>query len=89
MLIVLGIGTAIFGTMQATLIMILSSEEVRGKVLGVITLIIGIGPLGTLSVGAVADIVNASFALGLNAIFGIVLLFFIVSRNRNLFNPIT
>ena len=89
MLIVLGIGTAIFGTMQATLIMILSSEEVRGKVLGVITLIIGIGPLGTLSVGAVADIMNASFALGLNAIFGIVLLFFIVSRNRNLFNPIT
>ena len=88
-LIVLGIGTAIFGTMQATLIMILSSEEVRGKVLGVITLIIGIGPLGTLSVGAVADIMNASFALGLNAIIGIVLLVFIVSRNRNLFNPIT
>jgi len=42
-----------------------------------------------LSVGAVADIMNASFALGLNAIIGIGLLIFIVSRNRNLFNPIT
>ena len=88
-LIFLGVGTAVFGTMQATLIMILSSEDVRGKVIGVITLIIGIGPFGTLSVGAVADIIDASFALGFNAILGIGLLIFIVSRNTNLFNPIT
>ena len=73
-LVILGLGTAGFGTMQATITMLVSSEEMRGRALGVISLAIGVGPLGAVITGAVASAYGAPFAIGLNAAIGLALL---------------
>ena len=74
MLVALGLGTAGFSTMQATLIMLVVREDMRGKALGVTSLAIGAGPIGALLVGAVASAASPGFALGLNALVGIAFL---------------
>ncbi len=65
-LIVAGLGTAGFGTMQSTIVVISASDEMRGRALGVVSLAIGAGPLGALLIGIVAE--NTSPATGI-AIF--------------------
>ena len=71
-LLILGVGGAGFGTMQSLIIMLVASEEMRGRALGVISLAIGTGPLGLLITGAVANIYSPSMAIGLNAGIGMV-----------------
>ena len=71
-LLVLGLGTACFATMQATIVMLLAKDEMRGRVLGVMSLAIGASPLGTLLVGWLASVVSPTFAIGLMSIMGIV-----------------
>ena len=73
-LFVLGFGTSGFSTMQSTLVMLRSREEMRGRALGVISLAIGAGPLGALMVGAIASMSSTPFAIGIDAVLGIVLL---------------
>ena len=73
-LLILGLGGAGFGTMQSLIVMLVSSAEMRGRALGVISLAIGTGPLGLLMTGAVADLFTPTTAIGLNAAIGIVAL---------------
>ncbi len=70
-LLVLGLGTSGFGTMQATIVMLLAKDEMRGRALGVVSLAIGAGPLGALMIGAIASVTDASFAIGVHAVLGI------------------
>ena len=72
LLLILGFGTAGFGTMQGTIIMLIAREDMRGRSLGIMTLAIGAGPLGALLIGAVADATSTSFAIGINAVIGLV-----------------
>ena len=46
----------------------------RGRALGVISLAIGAGPLGALMIGAIASMHSTPFAIGFDAVLGIVLL---------------
>jgi predicted MFS family arabinose efflux permease len=73
-MLILGIGTACFGTIQSTLVMLAANEEMRGRALGVISLAIGAGPLGSLLLGALADTISPVFALRVHALLGIMLL---------------
>ena len=73
-LLVLGLGTAGFSSMQATLVMLLAREDMRGKTLGIISLAIGTGPLGALLVGGMASSWGAALALRIDAVAGIVCL---------------
>jgi len=73
-LLCLGFGTAGFGAMQSTLVMLAAREEMRGRALGVLSIAIGTGPLGSLLVGAMASAVHPVFAIRMNALLGIVLL---------------
>ena len=73
-LLVLGLGTAGFSSMQATLVMLLAREDMRGKTLGIISLAIGTGPLGALLVGGMANSWDAPLALRVDAAAGIVCL---------------
>ena len=70
----LGLGMAGFATMQSTLILILAKDEMRGRALGVISLAIGAGPVGSLFIGAVANSVSPVFAIRAFALTGIVVL---------------
>ena len=45
-MLMLGLGTAGFGAMQATIILLVARDDMRGRGLGVITLAIGAGPIG-------------------------------------------
>ena len=71
-LIVMGLGGAGFGAMQATIILLAARDDMRGRALGVTSLAIGSGPLGALMVGAVASAATPAFAIGLNAVIGLV-----------------
>jgi MFS family permease len=66
MLLVLGLGTGAFGTMQSTIVILVAREEMRGRALGVVAVAIGVSPFGSLLVGGVAAAVSPSFAVGLN-----------------------
>ena len=71
-LLLVGLGTSMFVVMQPTLMVLFSKDEMRGTALGVVSLAIGSMPLGALLVGGVASARDPSFAIGLNAVIGIV-----------------
>lgn len=62
-----GLGRAGFSALQSGLILGRASDEMRGRVLGVLSLAIGTGPFGALEVGAVAQAFSASMSLAVNA----------------------
>ena len=67
MLLMVGVGLSGFATMQATIILISSAQERRGAALGVLSQCIGVGPIGTLAMGAVASLLNTQAAIGIGA----------------------
>ncbi len=73
-LFILGLGSAGFGTMQSTIVMLVAKEEMRGRALGVVSLAIGAGPLGSLALGAMADAISPIFALRMFALLGMLAL---------------
>lgn len=68
---ILGLGTAGFGTMQGTIVMLVAREDMRGRALGIMTLAIGAGPLGAITIGTVANATSAQTAMTINAILGL------------------
>ena len=73
LLLFLGIGTSGFGTMQSTIVLLVSKPELRGRALGVVTIAIGAGPIGSLIIGAVSEWIGSTNALMINSILGFVL----------------
>ena len=73
LLLILGVGTSGFGTMQSAIVLLVSRPELRGRALGVVTLAIGAGPIGSLVVGAVSEWIGPANALLFNSIIGLVL----------------
>jgi MFS family permease len=75
LLVVGGIGQAGFGTMQSAITMLEAPREMRGRMMGLLSVCIGVGtPLGTLEIGAVATSFSTQWALSVNAFAGILLL---------------
>ena len=72
-LLFLGIGTSGFGTMQSTIVLLVSKAELRGRVLGVVTIAIGAGPIGSLIIGAISEWIGAPNALMINSVIGFLL----------------
>jgi len=73
LLLFLGIGTSGFGTMQSTIVLLISKPELRGRALGVVTIAIGAGPIGSLIIGAVSEWIGSSSALMINSVLGFIL----------------
>jgi MFS family permease len=69
-LAMMGLGAAGFGTMQASMTMLVAHEDMRGKALGVVSLAIGAGPFGALLIGGTASLLGPSLALAVNAAIG-------------------
>ena len=70
-LFLLGLGTAGFGTMQSTIVVIAAREDMRGRALGVISLAIGAGPVGALLIGALAQVTSPPLAIAVFAALGL------------------
>ncbi len=73
-----GVGQAGFSTMQSTIAMLSAPQEMRGRMMGLLSVCIGAGtPLGTLEMGAIAT-VSAKWAISGNALAGLALVLPIV-----------
>lgn len=72
--LICGISLAGFSVMQATIMFLAARPEMRSRVMGVLTVGIGAGPLGMLHLGWLADWVGAAAAVQIMALEGLVAL---------------
>jgi MFS family permease len=63
MLLCAGMGMACFGTLQSTLVLLSTSDEMRSRVMGILVLAIGGDPLGQLQIGTLAEIFGVQATL--------------------------
>lgn len=67
-----GIGSAAFANMQTSLIILHAPSHVRSRLMGLLTVCIGMGPLGILLIGAVASQLGPLLAVDVLALSGLV-----------------
>ncbi|MCW5701226.1 MAG: MFS transporter [Bradyrhizobium sp.] len=73
-LLLTGLGGAGFATMQATLVYLAAPAEMRSRLLGVLTVCIGTGPIGFLWLGWLADRIGAHSATAVTGVLGLLAL---------------
>ena len=84
-----GIGEAGFDAMQSTITMLTAPPEMRGRMLGLVSIFIGAGtPLGTLEMGAIATI-NVQWAIFGNALLGLLLFLPVFLLTPLVWRPVT
>ena len=66
-----GIGSAAFANMQTSLIVLHAPPHIRSRLMGLLTVCIGMGPLGILLIGALADHFGPLLAVDIMAITGL------------------
>lgn len=69
-----GMASACFGIMQTTLIYLATPADMRSRVFGVLTACIGLGPLGFLHLGLLADAIGAPWATAVIGVEGLLAL---------------
>jgi MFS family permease len=69
-----GLGGAGFSIMQATLVYLSAPPEMRSRVLGVLSVCIGVGPIGFLALGGLADAIGAPWATAASGLTGLCVL---------------
>jgi predicted MFS family arabinose efflux permease len=67
-----GFGSAAFANMQTSLIVLHAPVHIRSRLMGLLTVCIGMGPLGILLLGAIADFVGPMLAIDMVAVIGFV-----------------
>jgi MFS family permease len=73
-LLLTGLGGAGFSTMQATLVYLAAPPEMRSRMLGVLSMCIGTGPIGFVALGLLADSIGAQWATAASGSVGLVCL---------------
>jgi MFS family permease len=68
-----GFGTAGFGNMQSTLMLTEAPPDMRSRLMGIVTVCIGTGPLGVLAIGAISDQIGPRGAVLVMAVAGLAL----------------
>jgi MFS family permease len=75
LLTVSGIGQAGFGTMQSSIVLLTSPPQMRGRMMGLLSVFIGIGnPLGALEIGVLATAFGTQWAISASALAGLLLM---------------
>ena len=74
LLMLAGVAFSGFLTMQSTLMLLGSLEEMRGRALGTLLVAIGAAPAGTLITGAVAEAWGAPVAVAINCTVGLMMM---------------
>jgi MFS family permease len=70
-LLLIGLGGAGFSTMQATLVYLAAPAEMRSRILGVLSVCIGTGPIGFIWLGLLAEEIGAHWATAATGITGL------------------
>jgi MFS family permease len=73
-LLLTGVSNAAFSVMQATLIYLAAPPEMRSRMYGVLSVCIGSGPIGFLSLGLLADAIGAAWATAATGAAGLLVL---------------
>jgi MFS family permease len=73
-LLLTGLAGAGFSTMQATLVYLASPPEMRSRILGVLTVCIGTGPIGFMWLGWLADRIGSHNATAVTGVLGLLAL---------------
>ena len=73
LLMIGGIGQSAFANMQTTLIILHAPANIRSRLMGLLTVCIGSGPVGILLVGVLADFFGPLLAIDMIAVTGFVL----------------
>ena len=81
-LFIAGFGMSGFGTMQSIMIISSTPHEMRGRVLGVLAVSIGTGPVAALMIGVIAEAAGAPRAVLIIALTGLALLAATAMVNR-------
>jgi len=71
-LLLTGVAGAAFATMQATLVYLASPADMRSRILGVLTVCIGTGPIGFVWLGWLADRIGSHHATAVTGALGLV-----------------
>jgi MFS family permease len=77
-----GVGTAAFASLQTGLVMMQAPIEARSRILGLTTTCIGMGPIGVLIIGALADGLGPRTAIAMMAMAGLAALALVVALTR-------
>lgn len=78
-----GIGTAVFASLQTALVILHAPAEARSRVLGLTTTCIGLGPIGVLAMGAMADALGPGGAVVVMGVAGLLLLIVVLRWARS------
>lgn len=70
LLFLAGTGMSCFGTLQSTIILLSTSDEMRSRVMGILVLAIGGDPLGQLQIGTLAEAIGVQATLAAQATTG-------------------
>ena len=73
-LVFTGLSGAAFSIMQATLVYLSAPPEMRSRILGVLSVCIGTGPVGFIALGMLADAIGAPWATAASGIAGLLAL---------------
>ena len=87
-LVLLGIGTAGFGTMQGAIVVLIAPHQMRGRALGVVALAIGASPLGSLMIGSLATAADPTAAIRIHGFLGLVLIALVTLVSLSIRRPI-
>ncbi len=80
LLLIGGLGTAAFSNMQTSLILIEAPPAARSRVMGIVTMCIGTGPIGVLAIGALSERIGPPRAILVMAGIGVTGLSLIARR---------
>ena len=73
-LLLTGLTGSAFSVMQATLIYLAAPADMRSRMYGVLSVCIGVGPLGCLYLGLLAELIGAPAATALTGVLGLLAL---------------
>ena len=90
LLVLSGIGQAGFSTMQSSIMMLASPPDMRGRMMGLLSVCIGLGhPVGGLIVGTMAGSFTVPLAISVNAAAGLGLLLPAMAVTPLMWRPLT
>lgn len=78
LLVATGIMQAFFSVLQSTILLTLASVEMRGRVMGLLSLCIGAAPLGIFGAGVIADLIGAPYIVRLGGVVSVIVVFIIL-----------
>jgi MFS family permease len=87
MLLCAGMGMACFGTLQSTIVLLSTSDEMRSRVMGIVVLAIGGDPLGQLQIGTLAERFGVQKTLAGQASAALLALVLIVMLSPGVLRP--